>query len=137
MIKRTHTCGEITSSHIGNTVSLNGWISKTRDLGGLHFIDIRDRFGSTQIVFNKDINHMAFERVKKLGFEEAGKEDFGQTLGVWGARSGCYFVLPILGPTTARDSVGMLADSFVFAVSKDLHLLLKLYYYIITMHLIY
>ena len=70
MIKRTHTCGEITSSYIGNTVSLNGWISKTRDLGGLHFIDIRDRYGSTQIVFNKDINHMAFERVKKLGFED-------------------------------------------------------------------
>ena len=41
------------------------------------------------------------------------KEDVGQTLGVYGIKSGCYFVLPILGPTTFRDSVGMVADSFV------------------------
>ena len=54
-----------------------------------------------------------FDPAAKLGFEEKGKEDFGQTMGVWGAKSGCYFVLPILGPTTVRDSFGMLADSFV------------------------
>ena len=41
------------------------------------------------------------------------KEDVGQTLGVYGVKSGCYFVLPILGPTTVRDSIGMVADSFV------------------------
>ena len=44
---------------------------------------------------------------------ESQKEDVGQTLGVYGVGPGCYFVLPILGPTTARDSIGMLADSFV------------------------
>ena len=49
---------------------------------------------------------------KKMGFE-AQKEDVGQTLGTYGVKSGCYFVLPILGPTTLRDSVGMVADSFV------------------------
>ena len=49
---------------------------------------------------------------EKLGFE-AQKEDVGQTLGTYGFGPGCYFVLPILGPTTARDSLGMLADSFV------------------------
>ena len=43
----------------------------------------------------------------------AQKEDVGQTLGAYGVGAGCYFVLPILGPTTARDSIGMLADSFV------------------------
>jgi phospholipid-binding lipoprotein MlaA len=47
-----------------------------------------------------------------LGFE-AQKEDVGQTLGAYGVKSGCYFVLPILGPTTARDSLGMVADTFV------------------------
>jgi|TARA_B110001452_G_scaffold162857_1_gene135587 phospholipid-binding lipoprotein MlaA len=49
---------------------------------------------------------------EKLGLK-AQKEDVGQTLGVYGVGPGCYFVLPILGPTTARDSIGMLADSFV------------------------
>jgi phospholipid-binding lipoprotein MlaA len=49
---------------------------------------------------------------KKLGLS-AQKEDVGQTLGTYGFGPGCYFILPILGPTTARDSMGMLADSFV------------------------
>jgi len=49
---------------------------------------------------------------EKLGLK-AQKEDVGQTLGSYGIGTGCYFVLPILGPTTARDSIGMIADSFV------------------------
>ena len=49
---------------------------------------------------------------EKLGFK-AQKEDVGQTLGVYGVGPGCYFVLPILGPTTVRDSFGMVADSIV------------------------
>ena len=49
---------------------------------------------------------------EKLGLN-AQKEDVGQTLGAYGFGPGCYFVLPILGPTTARDSFGMIADSFV------------------------
>ena len=48
----------------------------------------------------------------KLGLK-AQKEDVGQTLGAYGIGTGCYFVLPVLGPTTARDSLGMIADSFV------------------------
>jgi phospholipid-binding lipoprotein MlaA len=49
---------------------------------------------------------------EKLGLK-AQKEDVGQTLGTYGVGTGCYFVLPILGPTTARDSFGMIADSFI------------------------
>ena len=49
---------------------------------------------------------------QKLGFK-AQKEDVGQTLGAYGVGTGCYFVLPILGPTTARDSFGMIADTFI------------------------
>ena len=56
MIKRTHTCGELTLDNLGQEVSLNGWISKSRDLGGLIFIDLRDRYGVTQIVFNESNN---------------------------------------------------------------------------------
>jgi len=70
LIKRTHTCGGLRSADIGSIISLNGWISKSRDLGGLHFIDLRDRYGKTQIVFNEDINKEAFDRVKKLGLED-------------------------------------------------------------------
>ena len=47
-----------------------------------------------------------FDPAEKMGFPDKGKEDYGQTLGVWGADSGCYFVMPILGPTTVRDFTG-------------------------------
>ena len=70
MIKRTHTCGEITKNDIGKNVSLNGWIAKTRDLGGLIFIDLRDRYGKTQIVFNESTNKNIFDKAKKLGLED-------------------------------------------------------------------
>lgn len=53
-----------------------------------------------------------FNPAEKIGLKPH-KEDVGQTLGLYGFSPGCYFVLPILGPTTARDSLGMLADSFV------------------------
>ena len=67
---RTHTCGELCKQNIGDMVSLNGWISKTRDLGGLTFIDLRDRYGKTQIVFNNDISRESFEQAKNLGLED-------------------------------------------------------------------
>ena len=51
-----------------------------------------------------------FDPAEKMGFPDRGKEDYGQTLGVWGTGSGCYFVLPILGPTTVRDFTGTVAN---------------------------
>ena len=70
MIKRTHTCGQITLDEVGSEVCLNGWIGKTRDLGSLIFIDLRDRYGKTQIVFNEKTNKEIFEKAKKLGLED-------------------------------------------------------------------
>ena len=56
-----------------------------------------------------------------FGLEAQGKEDFGQTIGVWGSNSGCYFVLPILGPTTARDAVGMVGNLFLDPIYHVTH----------------
>ena len=62
-----------------------------------------------------------FDPATKLGFEEEGKEDFGQTMGVWGASSGCYFVLPFLGPTTTRDVVGLVGNTILDPVYQITH----------------
>ncbi len=70
MIKRTHTCGELCKNNVKENVFLNGWISKRRDHGGLIFIDLRDRYGKTQVVFNEDSQPDAFNAVKRLGLED-------------------------------------------------------------------
>ncbi len=66
---RTHTCGELTISNLGETVTLCGWVQKSRDLGGTTFIDIRDRYGLTQIIFNTDTDASLREVSRSLGRE--------------------------------------------------------------------
>jgi len=83
-----------------------------------------DRAGNTAARFG--INTTAgilgvFDPATRLGFEDQGKEDFGQTLGAWGTESGCYFVLPILGPTTARDAVGLIGNTILDPVYQITH----------------
>ena len=70
MIKRTHTCGQLSIKDLKKAISLNGWISKTRDLGSLIFIDLKDRYGTTQVVFNQDTNKDVFNKMKKLGLQD-------------------------------------------------------------------
>ena len=70
MIKRTHTCADLSKNNLSQVISLNGWISKSRDLGGLIFIDLKDRYGITQIVFNEETNKDAFDKVKPLGLQD-------------------------------------------------------------------
>ena len=71
MIKiRTHTCGALSKKSVNESVVLNGWISKVRDLGSVIFADLRDRYGKTQLVFNADINKESFNSAKKLSLED-------------------------------------------------------------------
>ena len=66
---RTHTCGELNLTNRGDHVILSGWIQKSRDLGGMTFIDLRDRYGITQLVFNMEVNSELCETARKLGRE--------------------------------------------------------------------
>lgn len=66
---RSHTCGELRMKHVGTTVTLAGWVQRSRDLGGMTFTDLRDRYGITQLAFNMEVNADLCEQARKLGRE--------------------------------------------------------------------
>jgi aspartyl-tRNA synthetase len=66
---RTKTCGDLRISNINETVILAGWVQTVRNIGHLIFVDLRDRYGITQLSFSKDINNTEFEQAGRLGRE--------------------------------------------------------------------
>ena len=66
---RSNNCGELRISDVGSNVTLSGWVQSNRDFGGMTFIDLRDRYGITQIVFNSDDDSSLSEKARKLGRE--------------------------------------------------------------------
>jgi len=66
---RTHNCGQIRMEQVGEEVTLSGWVQKSRDLGGMTFVDMRDRYGLTQVVFNMETRSDLCQEARKLGRE--------------------------------------------------------------------
>src|SRR5574344_2680853 len=66
---RTKTCGELRLSDVGTVVTLAGWVQRSRKMGGMTFVDLRDRYGITQLVFNEEVDKELCERANKLGRE--------------------------------------------------------------------
>jgi aspartyl-tRNA synthetase len=63
---RTHTCGELRITDVNKNVQLTGWVQRRRDLGNLTFIDLRDRYGITQLVFSTEINKDLLEKARDI-----------------------------------------------------------------------
>ncbi len=63
---RSHTCGELRITDVNKQVQLSGWVQTSRNFGELLFLDVRDRYGITQIVFNNNTNNLLFDRAKRL-----------------------------------------------------------------------
>jgi len=84
---RTHTCGELRSAQIGRTVTLAGWVQTVRKFGSISFVDLRDRYGITQLLFGEELN-------KELDIQPLGREFVVQVKGEVAERASKNAQLP-------------------------------------------
>ena len=63
---RNRTCGELRLADVNTTVTLSGWVQRARKMGGMTFVDLRDRYGVTQLVFSEDVNAELCEKASHL-----------------------------------------------------------------------
>jgi len=100
---RTHTCGELRLSDAGKKVTLAGWVQRSRNLGGMTFIDLRDRYGITQLVFNMEANSDLCKKARELGRE---------------------FVIQVVGKVAERSNKNpQLSTGDIEIIAEELHTL--------------
>ncbi len=113
---RTHTCGELNLKHAGKEVILSGWVQRSRDLGGMTFIDLRDRYGITQLVFNMETDAPLCKEARKLG-----REYVIQATGVVRERSNKNLKIPTGGIEIEMKTLSILNPSKLppFTIEDD------------------
>lgn len=99
---RTHTCGELRLSDAGQTVTLAGWVQRARDLGGMTFVDLRDRFGITQLVFYKNPHDISLPNQKLIADFDTWSANYD--LFTRAASLGREFVIQATGIVNERES---------------------------------
>jgi len=113
---RTHTCGELRIANLNTVVTLAGWIQTIRDFGGMSFIDLRDRYGITQLVIDENTNNLVVEQLSKLG-----REFVIQAKGTVRERSSKNINIPTGEIEIALSEINVLSPSLVppFTIQED------------------
>jgi aspartyl-tRNA synthetase len=113
---RTHTCGELRIANINTNVTLAGWVQRIRDFGGMSFIDLRDRYGITQLVIDENTNQSVVDQISQLG-----REFVIQVKGVVRERSSKNANIPTGEIEIAVDEINILNPSLVppFTIQDD------------------